>query len=109
MPLVVQNLPASTGDIRNGGSIPGLGRSPRKGMATRSSWKISWTEESGGLQSMGPQRVRHSLGVKQISLRHMARPHPVSRRPEENTLRFPKEGIPPQHCLQTQAETSSLP
>ena len=33
-----------------------------KEMATRSSilpWKIPWTEEPGGLQSMGPQRVRH--------------------------------------------------
>ena len=31
-------------------------------MATRSSilaWKISWTEEPGGLQSMGSQRVGH--------------------------------------------------
>ena len=31
-------------------------------MATHSSilaWKISWTEEPGGLQSMGPQRVGH--------------------------------------------------
>ena len=31
-------------------------------MATRSSilaWKIPWTEESGGLQSMGSQRVGH--------------------------------------------------
>ena len=33
-----------------------------KGMATLSSilaWKIPWTEEPGGLQSMGSQRVRH--------------------------------------------------
>ena len=33
-----------------------------KGMATYSSflaWKISWTEEPGGLQSMGSRRVRH--------------------------------------------------
>ena len=33
-----------------------------KGMATHSSilaWKIPWTEESGGLQSMGSQRVIH--------------------------------------------------
>ena len=32
-----------------------------KGMATHSSilaWKIPWTEEHGGLQSMGSQRVR---------------------------------------------------
>ena len=31
-----------------------------KGMTTHSSvlaWKIPWTEEPGGLQSMGPQRV----------------------------------------------------
>ena len=33
-----------------------------KGMATHSSilaWRIPWTEESGGLQSMGLQRVGH--------------------------------------------------
>ena len=33
-----------------------------KGMATYSSilvWRIPWTEETGGLQSMGSQRVRH--------------------------------------------------
>ena len=31
-------------------------------MATHSSilaWRIPWTEEPGGLQSMGSQRVRH--------------------------------------------------
>ena len=35
-----------------------------KGMATRSSihaLRIPWTEETGGLQSMGSQRVRHKL------------------------------------------------
>ena len=33
-----------------------------RGMATHSSilaWRIPWTEESGGLQSMGSGRVRH--------------------------------------------------
>ena len=33
-----------------------------KGMATHSSvpaWKISWTEEPGGLQSMGSQSIGH--------------------------------------------------
>ena len=33
---------------------------PEEKMATRSSvlaWRIPWTEEPGGLQSMGPQRV----------------------------------------------------
>ena len=35
-----------------------------KGMATHSSilaWRIPWTEESGGLQLMGSQRVGHDL------------------------------------------------
>ena len=39
-----------------------------KEMATRKSifaWEISWTEEPGGLQSMGSQRVGHNLVTKQ--------------------------------------------
>ena len=34
-----------------------------KGMATHSSilaWEIAWTEEVGGLQSIGSQRVEHN-------------------------------------------------
>ena len=37
-------------------------------MATHSSilsWKVPWTEEPGGLQSMGSQRVSHNLVIKQ--------------------------------------------
>ena len=37
-----------------------------KEMATQSStlaWEISWTEEAGGLQSMGSQRARHDLAT----------------------------------------------
>ena len=37
-----------------------------KGMATHSSilaWRIPWTEEPGGLQAMGSQRVRHNWGT----------------------------------------------
>ena len=39
-----------------------------KEMATHSSilaWKIPWTEEPGGLQSMGSQRAGHDLVTKQ--------------------------------------------
>ena len=39
-----------------------------KEIATHSSilaWAIPWTEEPGGLQSMGLQRVRHDLVTKQ--------------------------------------------
>ena len=48
-----------------------------KEIATHSSilaWAIPWTEEPGGLQSMGLQRVRHDLVTKQeqgISLGHI--------------------------------------
>ena len=45
---------------RDLGSVPGLGRSLQKGMVTHSSilaWRTVWTEEPGGLQSMGLQRV----------------------------------------------------
>ena len=28
-------------------------------------WKIPWTEEPGGLQSLGSQRIRHDLATKQ--------------------------------------------
>ena len=46
------------------GSIPGLGRSPGEGngnlLQQEYAWKIPWTEEPGGLQSMGSQRVRHN-------------------------------------------------
>ena len=45
------------------GSIPESGRSPGMGLATHSSilaWRIPWTEEPGGLQLMGLQRVTHS-------------------------------------------------
>ena len=37
-------------------------------MATHSSilaWRIPWTEEPGGLHSMGLQRIRHGLATKQ--------------------------------------------
>ena len=55
--LVVKNVPSNAGDIRDEGSVPGSGRSPGRGH-----WpptpvflpgKIPWTEETGGLQSIG--------------------------------------------------------
>ena len=62
MVLAVKNLPAKARDLRDIGLIPGLGRSLEVGMATHSSipaWRIPWTEEPGGLQSIGLQTVRH--------------------------------------------------
>ena len=54
---VVKNLPTNGGDT---GLIPGLERSLEKEMATHASilaWKIPWTEEPGGLQSMGSEII----------------------------------------------------
>ena len=60
---MVKSLPANAGDVRNVGSIPGQGKIP---------WRRAWqptpvfligespcTEEPGGLQFIGMQRVRH--------------------------------------------------
>ena len=44
------------------GSIPGLGRSPGEENGNPlhiPAWKIPWTKEPGGLQSMGSLRVGH--------------------------------------------------
>ena len=58
--LVVKNPSANAGDIRD--LVRSLGREDllEKEMATHSSilaWRIPWTEEPGGLQTMGSQRV----------------------------------------------------
>ena len=49
---VVKNPPTNVGDM---GLIPGLGRSPEEGNGNplQYSWEIPWTEEPGGLQSLG--------------------------------------------------------
>ena len=51
---VVKNPPAKAEDTRDSGSIPGPGMSPAVGNGSSIlTWKIPWTEEPGGLQSMG--------------------------------------------------------
>ena len=59
---MVKNPHANAGDIRDVGRSQGWEDPPEKGMATHSSilvWRIPWTEELGGLQSMGSHRVGH--------------------------------------------------
>ena len=58
MTRMVKNLPASAGDIKT--LVRSLDQEdpPKEGMATHSSilaWRIPWTEEPGGLQSIGLQ------------------------------------------------------
>ena len=62
MALVVKNPPANAGDVRD--TVRSLGQedSLEEGMATHSSilsWRISWTEGPGVLQSIRLKRVEH--------------------------------------------------
>ena len=59
---MVKNSPANTGDSRNAGSILGQEDPLEQEMTNHFNilaWKIPWTEQPGGLQSMGSQRVRY--------------------------------------------------
>ena len=55
----------NAGDTGDVGSIPGLGRSSGEGNGTNIlAWEIPWTEEPGGLQPTGLQRIGHDLATK---------------------------------------------
>ena len=63
---MVKNLPGDTRDIQETQEtrVQFLGEEGplEEGVATHSNilaWRIPWTEEPGGLQSMGSQRVGH--------------------------------------------------
>ena len=58
---VIKNLPANAGEVRDVGSIPGLGRSPGRGLGNplQYSYLENPTEKPGRLQSIGSQRVGH--------------------------------------------------
>ena len=60
---MVKNLLTNAGEV---GLIPGSGRSPGEENGNHSSilaWEIPWTEEPGGPEPMGSQRVRHDLAT----------------------------------------------
>ena len=58
----VKTPPSNAGDVRDTGSSPGPGRSPGGEPGNPlpiHAWRIPWIEESGGVQSIGSQRVGH--------------------------------------------------
>ena len=62
---MVKNPLANAGDIKDVSSIPGLGKSSGGGHGKNSSilaWRIQWTEEPAGLQSLGAQWVGYDWG-----------------------------------------------
>ena len=59
---MINNLPANAGDVRDAGSVSGSGDPLEEGTAADSSilaWRIPWTEEPGGLRSLGWHKVGH--------------------------------------------------
>jgi len=59
---VVRTLPASAGGLRDLDLISGSGTPPGGGRGHSLSilaWRITWTEEFGGLQFTGLQRAGH--------------------------------------------------
>ena len=80
-----------------------------KKMATHSSilaWRIPGTEEPGGLQSMGLQRVRHDLATKQQRSREEGPPASArGKTPElgraQGSCRRHIDGFPPKGPAQT--------
>ena len=60
---MVKDSPFLAQDAGDAGSVPGSGRSPggEHGNPLQFfAWRIPWTEESGGLQSIGLRKVGHN-------------------------------------------------
>ena len=60
MALVVKTLPANVGDLGDAVRSPGREDPLEEATAPHSSipaWRIPWTEEPGGLQSMGSKQL----------------------------------------------------
>ena len=69
-------------------------------MATHSSilaWRISWTEESDRLQSMGPQRVRHDCVIFHFTGLRSPVPAPTA------ASQHPQAAQDPSHLLWAQS------
>ena len=64
---------ASAYNAGDPGSIPGLGRSAGEGNGYNYSvlaWRILWTEEPEGIESMGSRRLRHNWVTKAFTSVH---------------------------------------
>ena len=85
--------PANTGDSRKAGWMPGSGRPPEEGTAAHPSilaWRIPWTEEPGGLQSVGCQESDTTEATV-----HACTGHWDSARPLPSLLVAREQGLSP--------------
>ena len=90
---MIKNMP-----ITQGTQVWSLGQedSLEKRMASHSSilaWRSPWTEEPGGLQSMGPQRVGHDWAINTIYTLLMGLPGSTSGREPACQCRRYKETL----------------
>ena len=88
--------------------VRSLGRedSLEKKIATHSSilaWRIPWTEESGGLQSMRSQRVGHVSNLSNLSLKSV---HPSNQDPSRRASQGPPRDLPHLDDLRAQLLSS---
>ena len=97
MAQMVKNLPAMQE------TVPSLGREEplEKGMASHSSilaWRIPWTEEPGGLQSMGSLRVDTTEWLTlALSFSHLLYPPCVFQ--SQGSLQAVSHTVPPRGLL----------
>ena len=102
--LVPSGIPYA--DTRDPSSVFGLGRSPGGGPGNPLQYSClgnPWTEELGGLQSMGLQRVRHER-IREVRLLTRLYGYSVpslAPPPVSLTLRFPSPRCPPAFSVVT--------
>ena len=58
---MVKNPPVTAGDVRDMGSLEDPLEEGAAAHPSLLAWRMPWTEEPGGLQSVGSQRVRPDL------------------------------------------------
>ena len=58
--MIKRNLPANAGDVRNGDSIPGLGRPPGEGHGNPLQYSCLENAVDRGLAGYGPQGHKES-------------------------------------------------
>ena len=78
MALVVENLPANTGDVRDAGSLPGSGRSPGGGHGNplQDSCQENPTDRGAWwatVQGVAKSRTRLRLSMLTLHSRHSAK------------------------------------
>ena len=106
MVLVVKNLPASAGDVRDPGSIPGWGRSPREGNGDP--LQHSCLENSMDRGASAGYRAAESDTTEQVSTQYMNRVEGTVERQWRQPSHCP-QGAPQSHLLTFMPLHSPLP